>query len=94
MNVFLLLDDKKLPCSLPQPDAEHAEVDAICPLCGATTFGVYGTGRRPSLDDRAWEADGRSTCCQRYVGTIRMEMNTVFGVREDEAVFSARCRVY
>jgi hypothetical protein len=48
----------------------------------------------PGADDRAWEADGYCTACKAHVGTIRVEPDTLFGVREDEAVLMGRCRVY
>jgi hypothetical protein len=57
-------------------------------------FKVAGTGRRPSADDRAWECDAHCLACKAHVGTLRAEMSTLFGVREDEAVLNGRPRVY
>ena len=91
MKVYLLLDNQRRRC---EPQGDQAVVEGDCPLCGSKSFGVQGTGQRPSADDRAWEADGVSTCCRRRVGVIRAEMDTLFGVREDEAVLNGRCRVY
>ena len=48
----------------------------------------------PSADDRAWEADAVALCCRSTVGILRVEMSTLFGVREDELVLRGRCRVY
>lgn len=93
-KIFLLLDGKKIRIGLPFPEAGHAVVKAPCPHCGACPFHVSGAGRRPSTDDRAWEADAVSRCCDKPVGVIRYETNTLFGVREDEAVLKGRCRVY
>jgi hypothetical protein len=93
-KIFLLLDGKKLRLSLPFEGADHAVVSVCCPHCEADPFHVVGMGRRPSKDDRAWEADALSRCCEKPVGVIRYETNTLFGVREDEAVLRGRVRVY
>jgi hypothetical protein len=95
VKIFLLIEgEARRKASLPHEDADHALVDGACPLCRATPWGVQGTGRRPSKDDLAWEADAVTTCCKKHVGVIRAEMNTLFGVREDAAVLNSRCRVY
>lgn len=57
-------------------------------------FKVAGSGRRPSDDDRAWEADAGCVACKAHLGILRVETNTLFGVREDERVLRGRCRVY
>lgn len=93
MKVFLLRDDERIPCKVPYKDADHAVAEGKCPHCGAETFKVQGTGKRPSQDDRAYEADARCAACDLYVGVLRAEVSTLFGVREDEAVMR-RCRVY
>lgn len=94
-KIFLLREgEARRVCRLPHEGADHALVDGSCPLCGAAPWAVQGCGRRPSADDRAWEADGVSTCCSKPVGVIRAESNTLFGVREDAAVLGGRCRVY
>jgi len=43
---------------------------------------------------RAYEADGYTACCGAYLGIIRVEPSTIFGLREDEAVLYGRVRVY
>ena len=94
-RIYLLLPDgARRAVSLPTPDATHGVVLETCPLCSSSLFRVSGTGRRPSKDDRAWEADAISMCCEKHVGVLRYETNTLFGVREDEAVLKGRCRVY
>lgn len=95
MKIFLLINNEpKRKAAPPFPEADHAVVEGACPKCGCSDFRVSGTGRRPSADDRAWEADAIALCCRAPVGTIRMETNTLFGVREDEVVLRGRCRVY
>lgn len=94
MRMFLLTDGVRFPLRLPHEAADHALCSGTCPKCGVTNFGVQGSGRRPSADDRAWEADAYCASCKAPVGAIRVEPSTLFGVREDEAVLSGRCRVY
>jgi len=96
MKHFLIRDGKRHKLTLDFPEASFARVaDEKCPHCGSEQFGVAGTGKRPSKDDRAWEADAVSTCCKKPVGTIRVETGTLFGVREDAEVLSGRYgRVY
>jgi hypothetical protein len=83
-----------LKVSVPFDGADHAIAEGACIACGAAAFKIGGSGRRASADDRAWESDGYALCCRAPVGLIRVEMNTLFGVREDEAVLRGRCRVY
>lgn len=94
MKIFLLLEDERRKAAPPFPEADHAKVKGSCPKCECTDFRVEGHGRRPSKDDRAWEADASCLACKAHVGTLRIETNTLFGVREDEAVLRGRCRVY
>jgi len=75
-------------------EGEYGVAACDCPLCGVTPLRVQGTGKRPSADDRAYEADGIAVCCSQPVGLIRAEVSTLFGVREDRAVLVGRCRVY
>lgn len=96
MMVKLLLsgDDSTRACSVPFNGADHALADGACPFCGIGSFKVAGSCLRPSADDRAWEAEAVCLACKARLGTLRVETNTLFGVREDEAVLAGRCRVY
>jgi hypothetical protein len=94
MKIFLVRSDEaRREMKTPFVGADHAVVEGACPECGNADFKVAGTGRRPSADDRAWEANAVALCCRKPAGIIRAEMDTLFGVREDEIVGS-RCRVY
>lgn len=96
MKIFLLMRDgsARRKCTVPFTDADHAVCDGACPHCGTNDFKVAGSNRRIAPDDRAYEADAGCLACKAYVGTLRLETNTLFGVREDEAVLAGRCRVY
>jgi hypothetical protein len=94
-KMFLVREGKRHPLELPFPEADAAVVTGeICPKCDVADFRVAGSGKRPSADDRAWEADAHCVACKRPVGLIRVEVDTLFGVREDRAVLEGRCRVY
>lgn len=77
----------------PFEGADHAVVEGACPLCGATPFKVQGTGRRIQSHD-TYAADTVTMCCEKPGGELRVTVNTLFGIREDEEVLRGRCRVY
>lgn len=85
-RVNLIYDERRYPLT---PADDHATVDGPggCPKCGAHPLRVQGTGRRIAADDRAYEADAVAMCCSQPCGIIRAEVSTLFGLREDEAVF-------
>jgi hypothetical protein len=93
-RLFLVRDGKKTRGSEPFEGADHAVIDGACPRCGAAPFKVQGTGRRIAQDDQAYEADGVSVCCSDHVGVLRLEVSTLFGLREDEAVFRSGVKIY
>jgi hypothetical protein len=86
MKIFLILDGWG---ALGGPGSDRPRGKA-CPTCAVSPFRVAGKGKRPSKDDRAYEADGHCTKCGQHVGLIRAETDTLFGVREDAEVLSGR----
>ena len=94
MKVYLLENGRKTICTITYKDASHVVLKGSCPQCGDAVCKLQGTGKRPSSDDQAWEADAVAACCHKHVGTLRVETSTMFGVREDEVVLNGRCRVY
>lgn len=93
-EVWLIRDGERRVAAPPFNGADHAVVKGACPHCTAMPFKVAGTGRRPSTDDQAYEADAVALCCRTPVGILRAEVNTLFGVREDEAVSRLGIRIY
>jgi hypothetical protein len=93
-RIDLLVSDGRRRCRLDAPDADHAVADGRCPSCHTEPFRVQGTGRRIAADDRAYEADAVCLACTQTVGTLRVEVNTLFGLREDEAVFRSGVKIY
>ncbi len=90
----------------PFSGSDHALIVGSCPKCGhveqaspghgvsGDVFKAAGTNKRIAPDDRHWEADAVALCCRAPIGTFRLEVNTLFGIREDIAVLQGRCRVY
>jgi hypothetical protein len=87
----------RLVCQLPPSDEAQTYVTVVdggCPFCSADPFRVRGERPRDSSDDRATEADASCLKCGQDVGLLRVEMDTIFGVKEDRAVLQGRARVY
>jgi hypothetical protein len=82
--------------TLPERDDGSVSlgVDVCCPSCGVRGVKVSGRNKRISQDDIAYESDAYCTSCREFVGELRLEVSTLFGLREDHAVLYGRCRVY
>jgi len=93
-NITLLIPGDARVCKVPFAHADHAIAEGACPTCKAEPFKVGGSGMRPSACDRYWEADGGCIGCKTFLGILRVDTGTLFGVREDRAVLEGRCRVY
>jgi hypothetical protein len=79
-------------CTLAFREADHADAEGACPACGVEPFGVVGKNMHHTFD--TYIADGHCTACKAHVGELRVKVNTLFGIDEDEAVLNGRCRVY
>jgi len=93
-KVRLVTSSERRRCRLLSPDANDATAEGRCPTCSAEPFRVQGTGRRIAADDHAYEADAVCLACSQIVGTLRVDANTLFGLREDEAVFQSGVKIY
>ena len=95
MRLSLKFNDNTYELHLEEPDSPCASAKgATCPACKAALV-VRGTGKRPGTDDRSYEANAVSVCCESDVGLIVADVDTIFGVREDRAVLEfGRARVY
>lgn len=93
MTVTVHMDGTERSCFVPFEGAPFVAVDGWVCECGETNC-VRSDERVIALDDRAYE--GRAYCvgCKRAVGRLRVEMGTLFGLEEDEAVMRGRARVY
>jgi hypothetical protein len=75
-------------------DGTCAWITSPCPHCGDAPCSVVGGGRSISDCDRYYLAAGRCLDCGGSLGEIRVYMETLFGLEEDEAVLHGRARVY
>jgi hypothetical protein len=73
------------------PFERFATVDAPCGWCGS--MHVRGTGK--SIESRdTYRADAVCFDCGASRGVLRVKVDTLFGLEEDEAVLHGRARVY
>ena len=78
-----------------EPNARHVEAPVACPVCAAPApLRVIGGPRRIADRDH-YEADAYCQACGIQIGKLRVEMETLFGLEEDESVLThGRARVY
>jgi len=93
-RLFLFQGKKKTKIPLTDRSVSAVAPGGPCPECGQEGYRVAGKNKRIAEDDRAYESDAYCTSCERPVGTLRLEVSTIFGLREDNAVLRGRCRVY
>jgi hypothetical protein len=91
---FVPHEGAQIKVKLPEDQrAESVSIGIDCPEC-KKPLQASGTNKRIAPDDRAYESDAICIGCNKMVGTLRLVTNTLFGLREDEAVLRGRCRVY
>lgn len=77
----------------PADGATSVHVPGKCPSCGASEFRV--SGGEQSIDGHdTYAAPARCLDCHARVGQLRVKVNTLFGLEEDERVLNGRARVY
>lgn len=76
-------------------NGEHVELDVPCLVCGhAEPTLVRGQGRRIESRD-TYAAEAMTVCCEAAVGVLRVTVDTIFGLEEDEEMLvHNRPRVY
>jgi len=76
-----------------QADALGSDsVEVAACTCGANR--VAGTGKHIADDDRHYEARAVCISCGAHRGRLEVWPSTLFGLREDEQVFSMSVKVY
>lgn len=93
MKVSVAIADESRACSLPESE-RWINVAGRCPACSADGLRVIGDKRRQTIGHDTVTAPALATCCGATVGTVRVELDTIFGLEEDERVLHGRCRVY
>lgn len=76
-------------------NGEHVELDVPCLACGhAAPTLVRGHGRRIESRD-TYAAEAETVCCKAALGVLRVTVETIFGLKEDEEMLvHGRARVY
>ena len=89
------LEGKWVDLTVPFDGADHAIAPIPCPACkNSESVKVQGMQKRIATDDHAWESYALTTCCGAFVGTMRHEVDTLFGLREDIAMSQLGIRIY
>lgn len=90
-----LINESKNVATKAHDGCDYVTVETCCPHCQEKPLNCFGkTGPTISTDDRAYECVAFSICCDRNVGILRAETDTLFGLSEDNAVLNGRSRVY
>jgi len=93
MKPVLILGDKRHKVKTPYEGASYADVpDVECPHC-KKPLQVQGTGKRIAGHD-IYRAPAICTACEKLVGELEVKVNTLFGLEEDERVFSMGVKIY
>lgn len=85
--------DKKAQLKMPAEDVLAVEVPGVKCQCGAEPLFVSGCGKRIHNHD-TYRADAVCPKCDGHVGVLYLQVSTLFGLEEDERVFSMGVRIY
>lgn len=81
--------------TLPYLDAGFLVCEGKCPCCDTQRFEIKGdTKSKVQVNDLVFVCVAYCTNCQKPVGTLKVEMETLFGLDEDRKVLQGRPRVY
>ena len=96
MKITVEIQGKRYAAKPPHDQALYVVVSGVDPCPGCKKEGpleVQGAGKHIESRD-TYAAVAVTRCCSRQIGTIRVMVNTIFGIEEDEAVQCGRWRVY
>lgn len=89
----LTIGKETFAVAVPYEGCSYADVPSVvCPHCGEP-LQVQGTGKRIATRD-TYAATAICTTCEKPVGELKLKVNTLFGLEEDERVFSMGVRIY
>ena len=93
MKTTLVMADGRHKVVTPYEGAAYANVpDVDCPHC-KKPLQVQGTGKHIDSYD-TYAATAICTACEKAVGKLEVKVNTLFGLEEDERVFSMGVKIY
>jgi len=93
--ITVSVQGKTHPAIRPEPRSEHVEVAVKCPFCGALPLCVKGEGSNIVRGRDSYQNFSAVTlCCKKPVDWIKSQMDTIFGLEEDERVLNGPWKVY
>lgn len=93
MKITLKMKGSTHKVKLPYEGASYAEIpDMKCPHCHEDLT-VQGTGKHIASHD-TYAADAICVKCKKFVGELQAKVNTLFGIEEDQRVFSMGIRIF
>lgn len=88
-----LWEGKKTKLKLPDKDSISVDVpNTKCPDCHEPLV-VSGGNKRVGAFD-TYHSDAVCTKCNKHVGTLKLKVDTLFGIEEDQRVFSMGIKIY
>ena len=93
MTITCTIDGTPHPARIASPSATFATVETACPHCEHDPLRASGHG--VCVDGHAaYTADAFCFDCGKRVGTLRVQVSTIFGIEEEERVMSGPWKVY
>lgn len=94
-QAWLAVSGRRVPLRLPETGAKVLLMDEPGACRCKVPVHVVGVGKLvPGESEREVTAEARCWECNRPLGQLVLEMETLFGVREDIAVLEGRPRAY
>jgi hypothetical protein len=92
VKVSVIIGGTERVSSLPESE-RWIDVSGHCPSCDLD-LRVIGDVTRQKIGHDTVDAPALALCCGTEVGTVHVELSTIFGLEEDERVLHGRARVY
>jgi hypothetical protein len=96
MKITVEIDGFRHLARAPHAEADHVVLVGVpkCPKCKhEAPVKVAGAHKRIESHD-TYAADATLLCCKQRVGAMRVKVDTIFGIEEDERVLNGPWRVY
>jgi hypothetical protein len=94
MEITVSVEGKVHAANRPNPESNFVVVDIPCPHCKSAPLEVRGRGKPERGHDFYKNTDTITLCCGEAVDWIRVKLDTLFGLEEDERVLRGPWRVY
>jgi hypothetical protein len=92
-KLVLVMGNRKIRLKQPEEGVAKVEVPKeVCPHCKENLV-VAGGGKRIKNHD-TYAAPAVCLACNHWVGELELKVSTLFGLEEDERVFSMGFKIY